>query len=493
MNRRSFLVIACALALFVAQGPRAWAEEKPLRLDPSATELQESLSTDWYGVYIQGKKVGTFHSTRALAGKGADAVYVESEDMGMKLLSLGQKTEMTMTQKQEFDARPPYALRRAQLTETNGTSKQHYLLVPSGKGFSLTYSAGSETRTKQVPPIDYTLTDSLTDELWLRRGASPGARILTRSFDLKELDLDLYTTRLVATKTSLVSGVPVTYHEVESVSRKEKIATLARHDQKGRMISGIMAGFIELRLEPEAQAKNTEYSTDLFVLGMAKIDKGLGRTRDVTALELEIVGKGMVFPPGPWQTVVAMPSGAQTLQLGKRHGLPARATAKEIADALAQTTTYPITDPKVKDLARQAVGKAQTPRDKVKRLVHFVHGFIEPTLTANGPNLYELLEEKKGDCKAYALLFTTLARAAGIPTRELGGLVYMGDDQKAFGGHAWNEVVLEGFWVPVDASCREMEVDATHISFGSEAEATKNMVTALGKLSFKLIAVQRTK
>jgi zinc/manganese transport system permease protein len=32
----------------------------------------------------------------------------------------------------------------------------------------------------------------------------------------------------------------------------------------------------------------------------------------------------------------------------------------------------------------------------------------------------------------YALLFTNLARAAGVPARETGGLVYMGDGDKAF-------------------------------------------------------------
>jgi hypothetical protein len=490
MRRRLFLL----LFLFLLLTPRSGADEKPLRLPLEAADIQASLGTDWYGVYIQGKKVGTYRASRALVGQGADAVYVESEDMRMKLLSLGQKSEMTMTQKQEFDARPPYALRRAELSETNGSSKQHYLLSRSEKGFSLTYSAGRETRTRQAPVIDYTLSDSLSDEIWLRRGARPGAHIVTRSFDIKEVELDLYTSKLVATKTSLVSGVPVVYHEVETVSRKEKITTLARHDQKGRLISGTLGGFIELRLESEAQAKNIEYSTDLFVLGMARIDKGLGPTRDVSALEMEIVGKSRaVFPPGPRQTLAAGPAGNSILRLGKRHGRETQASAREITEALAETTAYPITDPKVKALVRQAVGDASSPRDKVRRLVHFVHDFIEPSLTTEGPNFYELLEKKKGDCKSYALMFTTLARAAGIPTREIGGLVYMGDDQKAFGGHAWNEVVLDGCWVPVDASCRELEIDATHISFGSDADGTKNMVNALGKLSFKLIAVQHTK
>jgi hypothetical protein len=482
------------LAILVCLTPRTWADETPLRLPLDTAAIQASLGTDWYGVYIQGKKVGTFRATRALEGTGADTRYVEFEDMRMKLLSFGQKSDMTMIQRQEFDARPPYALRRVELTETSGTSKQHYLLTPSGKGYTLTYTAGHEVRTKQVSSIDYTLSDSLTDEIWLRQGAKPGARIITRSFDVKEMELDQYTSKLLATKTSLVKGVSVVYHEVESVSRKEKIITLARHDQKGRLISGTMGGFIELRLEPEAQAKNIEYSTDLFVLGMARIDKALGRSRDVTALELEIVGKtGAVFPAGPRQLRVANPSGSAVLKLGKRHGRETRASAKEIADALAETSAYPISDLKVQELARKAIGDAQTPRDKVKRLVHLVHRFIEPSLTADGPNLYELLDKKKGDCKSYALLLTTLMRAAGIPAREVGGLVYMGDDQKAFGGHAWNEVVLDGCWVPVDASCGEVDVDATHISFGSDAEGTKNMVSALGKLSFKLIAVQHTK
>jgi len=82
------------------------------------------------------------------------------------------------------------------------------------------------------------------------------------------------------------------------------------------------------------------------------------------------------------------------------------------------------------------------------------------------------------------------ARAAGIPAREVSGLLYVGDDQKAFGGHAWNEVVLGGVWVPVDASLRQTEVDATHVSFGTDFKAAKNLLTTLGKLSFKVVEVK---
>jgi hypothetical protein len=101
----------------------------------------------------------------------------------------------------------------------------------------------------------------------------------------------------------------------------------------------------------------------------------------------------------------------------------------------------------------------------------------------------DLLEKKEGDCNAYAALFTTVARAAGIPSREVSGLVYGGDEQKDFAGHAWNEIVLDGHWVPLDASCGQFEIDATHISFGSDAQ----LLRAFGDLSFRLVEVQRSK
>jgi transglutaminase-like putative cysteine protease len=87
-------------------------------------------------------------------------------------------------------------------------------------------------------------------------------------------------------------------------------------------------------------------------------------------------------------------------------------------------------------------------------------------------------------------MFTNLTRAAGIPAREVSGLLYVGDDSRAFGGHAWNEVVLDGVWVPIDASMNQTEVDATHISYGTQERAARNLLSTLGNLKFKLIEVQ---
>jgi transglutaminase-like putative cysteine protease len=225
-------------------------------------------------------------------------------------------------------------------------------------------------------------------------------------------------------------------------------------------------------------------------MGLVMVDRPVGITKRVADVVLAVNRKDAdVFADGPRQTVV--PDGDRALiKLGKAYGRAVPATTKEIKDCLAETNSYPISHPKVKALADKVTAGATSPREKVAKIVDFVYDFVKPNLTATAPNIHDLLENKKGDCKSYALLVTNLCRAAGVPAREVSGLLYVGDDFKAFGGHAWNEVVLDGVWVPVDASLRETEISATHISFGSEHQATKNLLSSLGKLSFKLVSTK---
>jgi len=220
----------------------------------------------------------------------------------------------------------------------------------------------------------------------------------------------------------------------------------------------------------------------------------LGPTKSVTELVIQVDGKeSEIFEDGPRQSVAPGPGGSKLVRLGKKYGKDTLATKKEIEESLEETNAYPINHPKIKALAKDAIGNAQTPEEKIRRIIIFVNSYIQPSLAATMPAIHDLLEKKQGDCKSYALLVTNLARASGVPAREVSGLLYVGDDQKTFGGHAWNEVVLGGRWVPVDATLRQTEVDATHISFGTETKAAKNLLTTLGKLSFKVVEVKSGK
>ncbi|MCI0639774.1 MAG: transglutaminase-like domain-containing protein [Gemmataceae bacterium] len=479
-------ILSLAFLAFTAAPGHAQELYRP-KIDAKA--IDSTLRTDWYGLYLKGKKIGYFRTTRARVGEEISESFV----LSMKLFSFGQKAEMLITQDLRFENSAPHALVSGTFEQKSGPVAQKTALVRNDKGFAVTHSVGKEITKKQIAPADYNLADAMASEMWIRQGAKPGAKIEYADFDMQDLKTQTQTSKILSSKTSLVGGVEIRYFEVETESSKEKLRIQSRHDDQGRLLSGQFAGIFELRMESEEQAKNTEYSQDLFVLGMAKVDRALGQTGKVRELILEIDGKeGDVFEDGPRQSVAAKPGG-RIIKLGKKHGKESKPTQKEIDEALTETAAYCISHPKVKELAQKAVGDAKTPEEKVKRIIEFVHDFVTPSLSANLPNIHDLMEKKRGDCKSYALLTANLCRASGVPAREVSGLLYVGDDQKAFGGHAWNEVVLDGVWVPVDASMRQTEIDAAHLSFGSEYRAARNLLETLGKLQFRVVEVKSAK
>lgn len=80
----------------------------------------------------------------------------------------------------------------------------------------------------------------------------------------------------------------------------------------------------------------------------------------------------------------------------------------------------------------------------------------------------DVLKNPVGVCRDYAVLYAALARAAGVPTRVVGGLVFSRGD---FYYHAWNEVWIGDRWVPVDSTLSTDFVDASHIKL-TEGDAT---------------------
>ena len=90
----SFVLLLCLTG-------SAFSQDVFTRIEPTPAELEQSLRTDWYGVYLQGKKIGYFKATRELA-PGADPAIRESIYLHLKLASFGQKINMTIAQSMLF-------------------------------------------------------------------------------------------------------------------------------------------------------------------------------------------------------------------------------------------------------------------------------------------------------------------------------------------------------------------------------------------------------
>jgi len=107
-------------------------------------------------------------------------------------------------------------------------------------------------------------------------------------------------------------------------------------------------------------------------------------------------------------------------------------------------------------------------------------------MAANASTTLEVLDNMAGDCTEHTLLFVSLARAAGLPAREVGGVAFVNvDDRPLFGWHAWAEVHDGEQWVTVDPTWDELYVDATHVKFSEGDDMA--WLNVLGHVKFKVV------
>lgn len=75
------------------------------------------------------------------------------------------------------------------------------------------------------------------------------------------------------------------------------------------------------------------------------------------------------------------------------------------------------------------------------------------------PSSTDIFKTHSGDYIERAVIFASFARAAGLPTRLVGGMVYR---DGYFYFHTWPEVWFDG-WIPVDPTLAQFPADVTHI------------------------------
>ena len=116
--------------------------------------------------------------------------------------------------------------------------------------------------------------------------------------------------------------------------------------------------------------------------------------------------------------------------------------------------------PKIRALAQELVGDTRNDWKVAQDINRWVYLNLKKVLVDTVTAL-DALRERRGECQSHTYLFTALARAVGIPTRIVNGLVYS-KEYAGFLYHAWPEVYV-GEWRALDPTFGQHVVDATHI------------------------------
>ncbi len=139
------------------------------------------------------------------------------------------------------------------------------------------------------------------------------------------------------------------------------------------------------------------------------------------------------------------------------------------------------------DIVRTAgaiLGGEKNALEAVRKINNWVYENLERTPTISVPNALDVLKSRKGDCNEHATLFTALARAAGIPTKLVLGLVFL--DGK-FYYHAWNEAFV-GEWIAVDPTFGQLPADASHVKFvEGNLDKSSEILRLVGKIELDVV------
>jgi hypothetical protein len=364
--------------------------------------------------------------------------------------------------------------------------------VRKGDGLVQTTQTGERKMERTLPMPKGTLALQRRLEQWLQ-AAKQGDKFdnWTTSWDQDAVDVkETYTFKKKSTITW--AGVETEAMTVQTVSQGAKFDGQLLAD--GRPLIG-KVGVLELRMEKEPLAKKLDDDVDLMAATSIPVDKDIGRGSRIEKLTLELTGlEDYPLPEAARQKITSRKDGVAKLELTRDRPTdkPEPLTEAERKENLKATTSMQVDSAKIRDLAKEIVGDETDPVKAATKLEKWVYKNLRKAYDANADDALTVLENMAGDCTEHTLLFTTLARAAGIPAHEVGGVVYVGGDKPSFGWHAWSEIHDGKQWVTVDPTFNQVYIDPTHIKFseGSEDQAYLNVA---GKLKVKVLDVEKRK
>jgi transglutaminase-like putative cysteine protease len=162
--------------------------------------------------------------------------------------------------------------------------------------------------------------------------------------------------------------------------------------------------------------------------------------------------------------------------------LPLSSTLHE--DLLKSSLFIQANDVKIKRLVQKIVGQEIDSYKASKNIMSWVYKNMLKTPTVSMPSAIDVLNKASGDCNELTYLFASLARAYGIPSEVIVGVVYR---EGRFYYHAWPRVFV-GEWLDMDPTYGQEVADATHIKFAEgELSEQLKLVSLINKLKIEIL------
>jgi hypothetical protein len=357
----------------------------------------------------------------------------------------------------------------------------------TAEGCAVVLTTEGQREERRIPPVGDIAEQADAARLAAaRRGVVRGEQL-----DLETLRVKKMEDRWVGRARVAAGGVEAEVSQVEELEAGDRVAARVSLADDGRLLELRMGDSVVARAEPEETATRLD-KVDLFAMTRVKLPGPLSRAVPGSmVLGLRGIPKDFRVPDGR-QAWAEAPDGAVTLTVTARRPRaadPARdaprvkgAAPPELVEFLEATPDVDRDSPAIVETAREVVGGTPGVYAASVKLSRFVFRRLEKAYGVSRDRASEVLATGKGDCTEHALLFTALARAAGIPARQVHGLVYARYDDAvpALYWHAWVEVKSGEEWIALDPTFDQPVADPTHVVLGRGAQV--DTVGLLGSL-----------
>lgn len=451
-------------------------------LTPEVQELaKQEIQEEWFAIYQHGSKIGYGRSEVRPQSVG----YLMNEELLLRLNFLGEIQDISswVQANLETDFSVKSFIFRLQ------AGPVYYRLrggVKEGNLVLVSQMAGQE-RSQQIPLSHPIYLSSAMKAFISQQPLDVGKTYKFDLFDPATMSQTMVPIRVEAKETVQISTrdleayrLVMDFHGVQLTSWISPYGELLK--EEGFLGLTMVRSDRDEALEGFREAEGGELVREAAV----ESDQAIAQPRQLKRLRLQltgIAGEGLDLSGGRQQwsngelTVVK-----ESLQGVSSTNIPLNSPS--LARDLQPSLLVQSDAEALKKQAFEIVGEQKNGLQAVRTISSWVYRNLEKRPTLSIPNALAVYELRAGDCNEHSVLFAALARAAGIPTRIVAGLLYSED---RFFYHAWNEVYL-GEWIAVDSLMNQVPADPTHIRLiVGELDRQVELVRTLGRLSIKVL------
>lgn len=465
-------------------------------------EIEDLFGEDWYGLYMfGGQKVGYAVTDLGPTEHRGETAYKLSVKTHLEFAMVGIEQKFETVETRIYGSDGALVWLSVDVPQPLGQPMQFIGEVVEGK-FRLTKKIANQEQSLLIEPPGETLRDALEEAAMINESTKVGDSHESQIYEpMLRMEETLRARSVVAAvEDTVYNGVPTRVFHVETTILDTGLVSASRVTADGELLEQRVGGFT-MRLEDEALAKDVKYSVDLVVSGAIMTARQIENPRRVARMTVRVEGltdeslvvndeRQSYSVEGPDTAGESEPVELYLLTVKKDDldavppaTIPMR--AERFGPALRPSVFVQSSDEKIVELAKSIVGDEKSAVEAMKKLNRWVYRNLRKEFTASMSNALDTLERKGGDCTEHSVLFVALARAVGLPAREVGGVVY--SEEGGFFFHQWAEVYV-GRWVATDPTFGQPVADATHIKFTEgDILSQSRIMNVMGRLKIEIV------